>query len=664
MASPEYRHERLKLSGRFMRLIQIQGGAKNSVLSLRITQYALHRRPAFVAISYTWGSPGDARELRVNGRPFKVRVNLWNLLSHLRQRGESRFLWIDALCIDQQNLEERSFHVNMMAEIYEQAEMAIVWLGLPSEDRRQARSMEFVAEMADFAKKHSQLLAKFRDTYLVDSCGSRWVNLLELCRGTYFGRTWIIQEFLQARTVEVLCGTAKLDWKHFEDVVLTLRQIQLSNPTPASTFPTLVFALVAQFMHTLPVRLTTRRLAHTESTLEELLSEFYDSKCTERRDKIYGILGIADDCGEDASTGIVRGPQPDYAKHILEVYFEMYEYLRTVRGKLNLQTIFLAQKALGISQADIASYMTWISGQKQQQIDATMVGAPLLRARLSELACPLVPDYVNVIEEVLPGWTSLRDLRQRLEQVDWTRYVGHEVVRKTSRPGSGSRPVSNVTLPSQRKQSFNKSMPSPGSAQGLSYVRAPLPGDLLDNVLYAAEHSSMINNLCNYPSCTSGLIPLEHALLHAEDKRIMNETNPTPNYSQGVLLRKPSVIIETSPERGIEPARLGFACSDVRAGDMICQFHGVDTTIIVRKVTGGVRVVGRAVMVTHERLQERGLHPACRSTRQPELARRKEWSGVVSPKDEDGSTRSGASIHESCEIITDPISLWEILRRG
>jgi hypothetical protein len=118
--TPEFRHERLKSSGNFMRLLQIQGGTKNDVISLRITQYAVRRRPAYAAISYTWGPNPTAsrarpasgasqdpkallarytRLIRVNGRPFRIRINLWNLLYHLRQRGESRFLWVDAVSI-------------------------------------------------------------------------------------------------------------------------------------------------------------------------------------------------------------------------------------------------------------------------------------------------------------------------------------------------------------------------------------------------------------------------------------------------------------------------------------------------------------------------------------------------------------------------------------
>ena len=204
----DFRHERLKLSGNFMRLLQIQGGTKNDAISLRITQYAVHRLPKYAAISYTWGpmprhakmtssSPATidpyTRNIRVNGRPFRIRINLWNLLYHLRQRGESRFLWVDALCIDQENLEERNFHVYRMSKVYENAEKTIVWLGLPSDDRRQARVLEFIHEMAVFCRKQTTEMGMrmFREKYLSEGLAQRWANVLELCRGTYWSRTWM-----------------------------------------------------------------------------------------------------------------------------------------------------------------------------------------------------------------------------------------------------------------------------------------------------------------------------------------------------------------------------------------------------------------------------------------------------------------------------------------
>lgn len=663
----EFRHERLNLSGEFMRLLQIQGGTKKDMISLRITQYAMHRRPSYAAISYTWGSHGsETRLIRVNGRPFRIRVNLWNLLYHLRQRGESRFLWVDALCIDQANVEERNVHVQFMAKIYRICERAIVWLGLPSEDLRQARVMEFIGEMAAVRRRGASA-AQFREMYLSERYASRWATLLELCRGNYWTRTWIIQEFVQASNLEVLCGTASLDWKDFEVVVQTVREISaaassipagLAAPGPGPP------AFLQKFKQTIPFRLTSRRIGHTASTLEELLSEFYDSKCAERRDKIYGILGIAEDCGDDPDTGLFRGPRPDYSKHILEVFFEVFDYLRpsATRGTLPLQAVFLAQRALAITQGDVKSYIALL--------EASGEDAASLDVRLKELSCPLVPDYVNVIDEVLPGWTSIRDLRQRLEQVDWAKYVGHEVKRKPLlRPAtSSSSRKSSFTSGTMVKPALTASpspspSPSPGGSRQTSYVRAPLPVDLLENVLHAASHSEEIVRLYNYPSSVGCMIPTDHILLHDEDKRLAN--NPS--------LLKPSVVIESNPSSGVDPVRVGFACTDAQRGDLICQFHGVETTLVARRVgggaAGGLRVVGTARMVGHTELKEKGCHPGCRG--EGPGGGKGAWSGVVVHPGEgvEGAGVVDANAHanpnrDDWHMVTDPVSLWEVVRRG
>ncbi|KIY00785.1 uncharacterized protein Z520_03450 [Fonsecaea multimorphosa CBS 102226] len=739
----EFRHERLKLYGNFMRLLQIQGGTKKDVISLRITQYAIHRRPPYAAISYTWGPNPHAnnvrhhhhqhqtgkanaqaaavetytRQIRVNGRPFRVRVNLWNLLYHLRQRGESRFLWVDALCIDQENLEERNFHVQRMSEIYEKAVLTFVWLGLPSEDRRQARALEFISEMATFCRKHHHhhqhqpdlSSSAFRAKYLVEAYAHRWANLLELCRGNYWTRTWIIQEFVRASKVQVLCGTASLDWIDFEDIVRAVRSI-ISSPSsttaPSLTCSPAMPAFVQQFTQTIPFRLTSRRASHTASTLEDLLLEFYDSKCAERRDKVYGILGIADDCGEDPEgpPGSYRGPQPDYSKHILEVHFEVFSYLMqpslaTPRSRSPMQAIFLAQRALGITQADVESYMALQAIQKP----GNGQGVSLLTGRLRDFTYPLVPDYVNFIDEVLPGWTSIRDLRQRLEQVDWAKYVGHEVRKRSStRPSAGgtqksSSSTTSVTSTTSSSTAGTGTPTATGAGTGTAYIRAPLPPDMIENVVHAASHSEEISHLYNYspppPSSTSSSassntptaaaapppmtgpgngatnshplpIPIPHMLKHPHDKRLHN--NPS--------LLKPRVIIETNPPRAIEPTRIGFACTDARPGDLLCQFSGLDVTLIARRRGSGneLALVGLGKMCTHQGLKERSVHPACRTGD----AGQGKWSGVPlqvvaagGVQHGDQGDRTGMAIlaggnPDGWSIMVDPIGLWEVLRRS
>lgn len=93
-----------------------------------LIQTSLNSRPKFEALSYTWGEPGIEEIITVDGAELRVRRNLFDALHHLRGTLE-RQLWIDAICIDQNNIAERNHQVKQMRSIYENAEKVVIWLG-------------------------------------------------------------------------------------------------------------------------------------------------------------------------------------------------------------------------------------------------------------------------------------------------------------------------------------------------------------------------------------------------------------------------------------------------------------------------------------------------------------------------------------------------------
>ncbi|RMZ90910.1 hypothetical protein DV736_g1877, partial [Chaetothyriales sp. CBS 134916] len=604
MGETYFQHERLRLSDQSIRLVQIQGSSSaRDILSLRITQFSKLKRPRYTAVSYTWGSSPQLLPIQINGRPFKIHLNLWHLLHHLRQRGESRFLWIDALCIDQAYLPERNFHVQLMNKIYEDAEFAIVWLGLPSDERGEARAMDFVQEMA----RHQPVKpgASFRDVYLSMKMKVRWVNLLRFCSLTYWTRCWIIQEFLQAKRIEVLCGTARLEWTYFDKVFLDIRDLD--------TYPDYLASELKTFLNTVPSRLTARRLLHRTSRLEELLHEFYDAQCAEPRDKVYGLLGIAQDCGEHSETGELKGPRPDYGQHIVQVYFDVVRYLSELSpsGAVAPCTALLLQNALAIDASTILEF-------------ADMTSSEGLRLQPSAFDFHLYPDYISTVSGMIPGWTSVRDLKHRLEHMDWATYVGWEVSRSTK--GSRSSSLSPTRTISPRP------------------VAAALPPDLISNAITFGETSPMLSLLFNYPQALTFRLPLEYLNMHIEDKRAVSN----PNF------QKPTLIVETSPSA--EPVRLGFACTNVRKGDYILQFNGLDITLIGRKIGySGMQVVGKAVMIRHAGLEGKHstVHPACLLGSDPLISCCLRLAG--GQRDD--------TIEETGPIVMDPISVFEVLRK-
>ncbi|KIM93081.1 hypothetical protein OIDMADRAFT_70040, partial [Oidiodendron maius Zn] len=84
----------------------------------------------YTAISYAWGDPEPGTyEALIDGQTFCVRQNLWNCLDQVRLNHKIRFLWIDAICINQNNPVEKSEQVLKMGDIYSRATEVYAWLG-------------------------------------------------------------------------------------------------------------------------------------------------------------------------------------------------------------------------------------------------------------------------------------------------------------------------------------------------------------------------------------------------------------------------------------------------------------------------------------------------------------------------------------------------------
>ena len=121
MARP-YRYE--QLPDQHIRLLTLLPGYFEDEINLSLDSVSLdiHRPPNYHALSYTWGNPEIVNRVAIvvghDRLPLKVTVNLYIALKHLRHISQSQTLWTDAICIDQQNLQERSAQVSRMAGIF------------------------------------------------------------------------------------------------------------------------------------------------------------------------------------------------------------------------------------------------------------------------------------------------------------------------------------------------------------------------------------------------------------------------------------------------------------------------------------------------------------------------------------------------------------------
>ncbi|KAF5604408.1 heterokaryon incompatibility het-6 [Fusarium pseudoanthophilum] len=213
-----YKYEPLLLPGQ-IRLLRIFPGTQNAVVSSHMCVVNLDDNPTYKCLSYTWGEPGGngtdeiwskpSQTILIDGFEMPIRQNLYNALIALGQSGILGPIWIDALCINQSDIEERNSQVSQMANIYKSSEEVIVWLGHEREYTRMA-----VACFQRLPITRRELLSDehvvLRDKSFT-SCNFTDSELIAMTRfftdHAWFGRTWTLQEMWLAREMTFMCGT-------------------------------------------------------------------------------------------------------------------------------------------------------------------------------------------------------------------------------------------------------------------------------------------------------------------------------------------------------------------------------------------------------------------------------------------------------------------------
>jgi hypothetical protein len=265
----------------------------------------------------------------VNGTVFQATENLVSALYQLRHETEKLVIWVDAVCINQSDLNERSAQVQIMSSIYSGASIVICWLGLAADDCDLAFRM--LKKWGDVLLKHGlekpENIAKMRymmhhtDELLVMSediedpfNASDWEAVRTLAERPWWSRVWIVQEFVLGQDVVLQCGDAQLSWRYLLAVLL------LTQP---KMVPKLGFSNVTYFVFRSMRYLYLKRRAKQDITqLHDrvaLVSSLWDTASrhtTDPRDRVYGIIGLVDEVKHSSL-------RVDYTLSIDEVYTDV-----------------------------------------------------------------------------------------------------------------------------------------------------------------------------------------------------------------------------------------------------------------------------------------------------------------------------------------------------
>jgi hypothetical protein len=262
--------------------------------------------------SSTGSEKDDVTSSEYIAAPLSVTKNLAIALRHLRLRDAPRTLWIDAICIDQQNIAEKGEQVAKMAQIYSSSARVVVWLGPASPD-------------SDLAMRHVDHLGKIlrydpiSDTFKLTSdeaAEPHWADtaqplpyeeadvraLEKLFWRPWFERLWVVQELLLSPEAVVVCGSQETIW---QSVLLSCtflaRKVRDAKTSLSDEF-------VSRLLRIEDVFDTTFR-----PSLPDLVYRTRGHKCADDRDRVYALLSLADETGK----GRIK---PDYSLSPAQVY--------------------------------------------------------------------------------------------------------------------------------------------------------------------------------------------------------------------------------------------------------------------------------------------------------------------------------------------------------
>lgn len=230
-------------------------------------------RLSFYALSYTWGDACESRTIIVNDRAFRVRKPLAILNVYTQKFPNKKPLWIDQICVDQQNIAERNHQVKLMAKIYSKAAVVLAWIGDNSHDSNRALDALQKLQSVTYMQRHLS--------------GMVTTAINALFNRSYWSRLWIVQEVLLASSVLVMCGDLWVSWK---SIMLLHEYIYMGS---AYTIQPNIPIEFPEHLQSLILLYNERKWNPMQPIfwkMIDILDHFAPCSCRDPRDKVFGLM--------------------------------------------------------------------------------------------------------------------------------------------------------------------------------------------------------------------------------------------------------------------------------------------------------------------------------------------------------------------------------------
>lgn len=283
-----------------IRCLTLSAGTASDPLTCDIQHHNLSDNPSFEAISYVWGSLIRDQTITCNGGLLNITPNLQRSLQQVRSRSTARVLWVDSICINQDDDKEKGHQVRLMAKIYRQAERVLITLGADEISLAHSQPTEtLIQEINQLVESTLKRISGSWNSYPYDQVDQtilsdpKWGSFEKLISHPWFKRGWVVQEAGLGQDVQVLWGVDSFSWNAIMRTCLWLSarapssrsEIQRRIPGPHLD--------IYERQHLIETKVF--RPVHHHRMGENVLNLLCNARrleLTDKRDRIYAFIGL------------------------------------------------------------------------------------------------------------------------------------------------------------------------------------------------------------------------------------------------------------------------------------------------------------------------------------------------------------------------------------
>jgi hypothetical protein len=312
-----------------IRLLEIQPAKPEEPIQAKILVAQLSKSPKYEALSYTWGSTAEQQHIGITDNladrdktlPIPVTANCYAALKRLRHGiTEPRKVWVDSICINQNDINERNHQMRLMTRIYKSAACVVVHLGESAD--RSDEAMDWIQEVdipsddtTDPSDRFSESAAWNDPTAHPDKA-----VMQALFNRPWFTRVWVLQEVHMASKAIVYCGNRTVDWGSF-----IVFKFWNTSMRVLEELPYIITAKPDKYSYLPPAN--------------ALISALHDSRycnATDPRDKLYAILPLMQQMkGKEGSADYAKAYEAikvDYHLTPTQVFINLGKYIAEAIG--------------------------------------------------------------------------------------------------------------------------------------------------------------------------------------------------------------------------------------------------------------------------------------------------------------------------------------------